>query len=79
MEPAVQKHVCGVCNDEWLTEEEYLNHTCTTGFTPAQPEHLGPEFAEVQKAALERGLAHVDPADEVAVARQQEAIDQVSN
>lgn len=76
----VQKHVCGRCNDEWLTEAEYLAHNCTaTGFNPTQAEHLGPEFAEVQKAALQRGMDLVDPADEVAVAKQQEAIDQLSS
>lgn len=63
------KHICGVCNDEWLTEAEYLNHTCSTGFTPAQPEHLinstTPDFAEISQAAVARGAESVDvPASE---------------
>lgn len=56
------KHTCGVCHDEWLTEDEYNNHTCaTTGFAPTQAEHLinstQPDFAAIQEAALERGAA----------------------
>lgn len=51
-----QKHICGVCSDEWLTEEEYLAHVCPgTGFAPTEPEHQGPEFLAVQEAALARG------------------------
>jgi hypothetical protein len=54
------RQVCGVCHDEWLTEAEYLNHTCpVSGFTPEQPEHLiattTPDFAQIQEAAVERG------------------------
>lgn len=79
-----QKHVCGVCHDEWLTEEEYLNHVCPqTSATPQQAEHLinstTPEFASIATAALERG-AEVAQAngDEVQVARNQEAIEQLN-
>lgn len=58
------KQVCGVCHDEWLTEDEYNNHVCAvTGFTPQQPEHLvnstTPEFLAIQQAALERGAVDV--------------------
>lgn len=57
MEDTTIKHICGRCSDEWLTEQEYLAHTCpTTGFNPTEPDHQGPEFVEVQKAALSRGL-----------------------
>ena len=56
MESAPQKHVCGVCNDEWLTEDEYNSHTCPgTGFTPQQPEHLGEEFIAISESAVARG------------------------
>lgn len=57
---ATQVHKCGACVDEFLTLKEYLEHPCpATGFTPTQPEHLGPEFLEVQRAALERGLDRI--------------------
>lgn len=73
------KHVCGRCNDEWLTEEEYCNHVCpATSKQPTDPAHLGPEFAAVQQAALERGLEKIHPADQEAVAKQQDAIQQVA-
>lgn len=70
------KHICGKCLDEFLTEQEYLDHKCPiTNFTPADPEHHGPEFLAVQAAALERGREQLDiPAD---IAKQDEAIAQV--
>lgn len=77
MDSQVEKHICGVCNNEFASEEAYVEHTCTTGFTPAQPEHLGPEFLEVQKSALERGKEAIEPTDEVQIARQEEAIQTV--
>lgn len=74
-----QKHVCGVCGDEWLTEEEYLNHTCPkTNTTPTDPAHLGAEFAEVSAAAQERGAERVEEAQhpaEVAAAEAGEPVD----
>lgn len=58
----ITKVICGVCHDEWLTNDEYLNHVCpVTGFTPQQPEHLinstTPDFAAISQAAIERGAA----------------------
>lgn len=55
-----------MCHDEWLTEAEYLNHTCAkTGYTPERPEHLinstTPDFAAIQQAAIERGAADDSP------------------
>lgn len=50
-------HVCGQCNDEWLTEAEYLAHVCPkTSFKPTQAEHMGDDFILIQQAALVRGL-----------------------
>ena len=50
-------HVCGQCNDEWLTETEYLEHKCPkTGYSPTEAAHLGPDFIAIQAAALGRGL-----------------------
>lgn len=68
MESVPQKHICGVCHDEWLTEDEYNTHKCTgTGFTPQEPEHLGPEFMAISEAAIARGEERknedVHPAD----------------
>ncbi|HEY1249358.1 MAG TPA: hypothetical protein VGE97_10245 [Nitrososphaera sp.] len=49
-------HVCGQCELGFMTEEEYCNHTCDkTGFTPAEPEHLGEEFALISASAQKRG------------------------
>jgi hypothetical protein len=58
----VIKHICGVCKDEWLSEQEYLDHVCpNTERHPTEPEHLinstTPDFAEISTAALERGAA----------------------
>lgn len=74
--PVVQR--CGVCNDEWLTEQEYLNHVCPqTGFTPQQSEHLGPEFTAIQAAALQRGLETLQ-AQGADTSKQESAIAEVS-
>ena len=52
----MSKHICGKCKVQFEDETSYLDHVCTkTSFKPTQAEHLGPEFAEVQKAALKRG------------------------
>ena len=49
-------HVCGVCALGFDTEAEYLAHVCSeTGYKPSEPEHLGKQFLEVSKRALERG------------------------
>lgn len=50
-----EKHVCGQCQKEFSTEGEYLDHECSSGFTPKDPENLGPEFQAVSEAALARG------------------------
>ncbi len=51
-----QIHKCGQCDAEFSSDEEYVAHLCEkTGFTPADAEHQGPEFAAVQEAALARG------------------------
>lgn len=52
-----QKHICGVCKAEFGTEQAYLEHACTTGYTPQEPEHQGEDFALVSHAALTRGAA----------------------
>jgi hypothetical protein len=51
-------NTCSVCNEEFETEEAYLNHTCTTDFKPTEFEHqvkLNPAYEAISKAALERG------------------------
>lgn len=51
-------HICGQCNQQFTSEEEYLIHKCaTTGFTPKEPDHLGPEFKAISEAAVARGEA----------------------
>lgn len=62
------RHLCGVCNDEWLTDEEYLVHVCpVTGFAPSDPQHLinstTPDFAAISAAAIERGSAEAPATD----------------
>jgi hypothetical protein len=58
-----EQHVCGLCQGVFNSVEEYTGHTCpSTGFTPADPAHQGPEFAAVQQAALARGAeAQAEP------------------
>lgn len=52
-----QTHVCSLCNEEFTSEGDYIDHKCSaTGYTPADPEHQGEDFALVQSAALQRGL-----------------------
>ena len=74
------RHICGRCNDEFLTEQEYLEHTCqATGTTPTDPAHLGPEFAQVQAAALQRGAdAAAEAGDHEQVAKNEAAIADVT-
>lgn len=57
---APDKHICGLCHDEWLTEDEYNNHVCPSSGQPANTiEHLvattTPDFEAISQAALERG------------------------
>lgn len=71
-----QDHICGRCNQHFGSEADYIAHTCPeTGFTPADPEHQGAEFAEVQKYALERGKERLS--DPAAIAKQEAAIAEV--
>jgi hypothetical protein len=52
----MQKHICGQCNQEFDTEQKYLDHTCkVTGFTPKDPENLGEGFQVISEVALARG------------------------
>lgn len=51
---------CGTCKQKMSTEE-YLVHTCKTGYTPVHVEHqdalTGGRFSKVAAKALERGQA----------------------
>lgn len=54
----IYPHACGQCGLGFDTEEEYLDHKCEkSGFTPREPENLGPGFEAVSQAAQERGEA----------------------
>lgn len=44
---------CGTCTFKG-SETEYLAHSCTTGFVPTDPRHLGKRFLLQSKAALKR-------------------------
>jgi hypothetical protein len=73
-----QKHVCGQCLDEWLSENEYLSHICPIlGVAPTEADAMGPDALAIQKAALERGLEHIDDEDPIAHSNQLEAIDEL--
>lgn len=54
-----QKHICGVCHNGYDTDEEYIAHACTTGFSPSDVEHqdtlTGGKFSRQAEKALERG------------------------
>lgn len=81
MEQSVAIHKCGQCNDEWLTEAEYLAHICPkSGAAPTSADNLGPEFVEIQRSALERGLDGLKeenaPAEQIAA--QEQAIGQLT-
>lgn len=70
-------HICGQCNKQFTSEEEYLNHTCeSTGFTPKDPDHLGPEFLAIQKAALARGEARKNPSEKAPVQEAPPAVEE---
>jgi len=50
--------ICSICKEEFATTEEYLNHTCSTGFKPSEFAHqvaLDPNYEAVSASALERG------------------------
>ena len=66
--------ICSNCTQQFESDEAYIAHQCSaTGFTPAQPEHLGPEFVAIQKAALERAKERDDVDNE----KQDQAIAQL--
>jgi hypothetical protein len=58
-ETTLKKHNCGVCQKGFDTEQEYLDHECTTGFTPKDIEHqdalTNGQFSEQAEQALRRG------------------------
>lgn len=54
------KHICGVCEQSFNSEDEYNTHVCpNTNFQPTTVEHqdalTGGRFSEIAKAAQERG------------------------
>lgn len=52
----IEKHICGQCNQEFNSEQAYLDHTCpSSGTTPTDPANLGEDFQAVSDAALQRG------------------------
>lgn len=54
-----QIHKCGNCEGKFTEEQDYLDHECTTGFTPKDIEHqdelTGGEFSKVSESAIKRG------------------------
>jgi len=52
---------CGACKKVFLSDKEYLKHTCITGFTPTDVEHFdklsGGRFSKVSASAIKRGEA----------------------
>lgn len=72
------KQVCGLCNDEFLTFDEFVAHVCpVTNNTPAHVSFMGEDGAAIQAAALQRGLeVAVDSGDQAQADKQQAAIDQ---
>lgn len=49
---------CSVCKKEFKGGEDYLVHSCTTGFRPNQIEHqiaLDPNYKKISEEALKRG------------------------
>jgi hypothetical protein len=52
--------ICSICEKTFTDTDEYLTHTCTTGFKPNQFEHqvaIDPRFELISQSALERGEA----------------------
>lgn len=75
-EDLVGKHIDSLSGLVFSTEEDYLNHVSPiTGHKPVEPEHLGPEFLEIQKASLERAKER----EEVDNVKQDEAIAEVQS
>jgi hypothetical protein len=54
-----KKHICAVCEKGFDTEQEYLEHECSTGFTPRDVEHQAAltdgQFSKQAEQALKRG------------------------
>lgn len=71
---ADQKHLCGTCNNDFDSEQAYVEHECSDGLTPADAKHQGEDFALIQAAALRRGLDKAKGAD---AKRTQAAIDEL--
>lgn len=64
------RNVCGNCNEGFENEDQYLDHQCAvTGFTPRDPQNLGERFAEISKAAIERGEERKQAEPATAMAR----------
>lgn len=67
-------HICGQCQKQFEQEQDYLNHKCpSTGFTPRDIEHQGPEFAVVSREALRRGEERLKEMTSPPVAEQTES------
>lgn len=69
-------NICSVCHEDFASEAGYLEHTCTTNFTPTDVLHLGPEFLAIQRGSLERGLDRAKDGS-AAATKTEEAIAQV--
>lgn len=56
-------HNCGVCLAEFATVEEYLQHSCSTSFTPTEIAHqdalTSGQFSMQAAEALKRGAARI--------------------
>ena len=46
--------ICGTCQKEFSTGDNYLTHTCVTGYKPTEMQHLGETFVLQSKEALKR-------------------------
>lgn len=57
-----QKHICGRCGNEFVSEEDYLNHDCLAleGEKPTVPQAMGVAYEVIQAKALERGAARAE-------------------
>lgn len=75
-------HICGKCTKQFDSEEAYIVHPCSDGYTPADPGHQGTEFLEIQKAALERAKEREDvdnDKQDIAIAALDEKIKEVNS
>lgn len=58
--PVGAQHICGICEQGFFSDEEYLTHVCpNTNYQPQEIEHqdalTGGRFSQISNAALERG------------------------